>query len=381
MTRSIIKLCSILLFLAVSSNGWAVQSVSVSPSKQTISTASSTISITWTIKGTAPTASTAFSNNGFFIGPDGSTLGTTGFTETTSSCLVTDCTLAESVTIPASVISQALAKGWSYFNYQRTFEQPTGTSSAAVNLVLIGAAGTFNISRIGLRFNDYARVKVVSANRPLRVMADISYTGSGTFKAQWEIAEPPSTSGSPMFRNFRTVREQFSGTGRTTLLSPPLPTHHPGKYLVRLTVTDPTLVFTTPEIRYNVGDSTRRQYRRPPLALLKPISVIAPAPGANIQQKTEIQWRALNGAAKAYRVEVFALGEKPLPAPGQTIVSPNHRVMVTGIMVKSDIRKTELSSLVRSHLKAGHSYQWRVVAIDGKGEAIGVSATSLFHVD
>jgi hypothetical protein len=299
--------------------------------------------------------------------------------------LASPCAVHESITISSDIINQALAKGWSYITYSRTFTQTIGVTdhedTASSYLVILGRGGVFNISRIGLRFNDYARTKVIAANKPLKVMADISYTGAGPLQARWEIATPPSTSGSPFYRNLKTVRQNLLGGGHKILASPPLPTEVPGKYLVRLNISAPDLQFSTPVIRYNVSGKAKRERKKPVPQLTSNIKIYGPENGASLNKGSKLEWQALNDRTVAYRLEIFAHGKQPLPHPGQITHSKNYRELVTGIIVKSSMNKTKLSAAVRSYLSTGKTYEWRVVALDEDGKQVGVSPVNLFNIE
>jgi hypothetical protein len=148
---------------------------------------------------------------------------------------------AEGVSIPAAVLAEAIAGGVNRLFYRRTFTDGSGSSltiSLPVNITGAGAAG-FAVNYIGLRFDDDSVRRLAAPRSPLRARAVIRFSGTGQLRAVWEVADPSSASGSPVFRPLRVVRRPLFGGRAVTVESPPLPTDRKGLHLVRLRVLEP----------------------------------------------------------------------------------------------------------------------------------------------
>jgi len=94
--------------------------------------------------------------------------------------------------------------------------------------------------------------KVFNKGDKPKVKAELSYTGSGILRGVWEIAEPSSTSGTPIFHPLTHERKFLGQIGQVTVYSPQLPSNMTGLYMVRFRITDPATAFTSPIIRYFV---------------------------------------------------------------------------------------------------------------------------------
>lgn len=288
--------------------------------------------------------------------------------------------LTETVVVPSAVIHRAHKNGVTSFVYERSFVSTEGggaSLSASTNLRITSAGGVgFFVTRVALKFDDGAPLKVVDQGDSVSVQAEVSFNGTGLIRGVWEVADPATTAGTPVFRPLRTVRQYLIAGDAKTLVSPGLPTHRTGLYLVRLRLTELELGFTLPEIRYFV--SGRRPAAVPPPAH---IGLVKPAPSALLKPRQLFQWSAVKGS-QAYQLEIYADAgpaiENSLPdlRGGSELAKPRvpaGQRPVTGLVVSGKKTKTGLSPVSRRHLQPKQRYVWRVLAIDGQGAVIGES--------
>ncbi len=333
-----------------------VTNVTTSPSEKNVPLGRSvSVPIVWSMNESVPLPVT--STSGEFRPAVGSPvlLGTVSKTlsrQVSSPGLIT---FSETVQVPRNVIFRARKMGYSSLVYQRTFTDGI-PDTGGIRLVITGSGGAgFSINRISLRFDDDSPVRLISHGDKLQAFADITFSGSGLIKAKWEIADPSSTSGTPVYRTLRIVRQQLNASRSITLPSPELFTDRIGIHLVRLRITDPETSFETPVIRYFVSKK-KPGTPKPPA----PMKLLAPKPGAQLTLKTSFSWQSMAGA-RAYQIELYDKQGTPSGQP------------VTGMLVPSKQQETPLSLMVLQHLKPGMIYLWRMVAIGENGAIIGKS--------
>ncbi|HEY8553716.1 MAG TPA: hypothetical protein VIL43_04140 [Burkholderiales bacterium] len=219
---------------------------------------------------------------------------------------------------------------------------------------------------------------MLALNEPLGAFAEVTFTGTGLLQAQWEIAGPASTAGTPVFRVLSQVRQYLASGDTVTFRSPPLPTNAAGLHFVRLRITDPAPGFQPPEVRYFVLES-RAGRDLPGRAL----ALGSPPPRALLVPDSVFSWEPIRGA-RAYQLEIYDTGEpgnlglpdldnaSGEPRPGE-IAQALSRPAVTGVYVTGRETRTALAPNVRAHLLPGRRYFWRVLAIGDEGAVIGVS--------
>ena len=297
---------------------------------------------------------------------------------------VTRLVFRETVTVPPEAIEAAVQKGQTRLFYRRTFnfQNSSAPATAGVELRIGGgaASGALNIARVSLHFPDDSRDKILAENARSYVLADISFSGAGALEAFWEIADPGSTQGEPLFHTLRYVRRQLIGNDQQiTLRSPDLPTLADGLYLLRLRINRPAQRdFVPPVIRYFVNPALRQR------AEPRPIAVRTPVNGAVYGAQTRFEWAPLNGA-QLYQIEFYPRTEPKLsdqiPAIGQPDYEAHEdaaeegadRYPISGVMVTGSTTRASLSRLSLSHLPAGATYEWRVAAYGSDGQLIGAS--------
>ncbi len=378
-----------------------VTSVSGTTATSTVSIgASSPVTVAWTVSDTSSQSNgsgsvTIQSTFGTFVHPTtGAVYGTTpGLLSKTSStfCIracprlpcfcdaTTTAVFVDSIIVPRDIAVRALKDGLSTLGYRRTFT-PAGSSSTGTVLLSLGSpsSSSFGISGEILSFDNGSSVRILPKNNAIQARAELGYNGTGLLQAVWEIAEPATTSGTPIYRPLLQVSEYLMLGDTKTLKSPPLPSGTLGLHLVRLRVIDPIVPFTTPAIRYFVAEG-RVGKELPP----DPVGVTSPVPFALYAPDTLFAWESHKGT-KAYQLEVYRTDRNPateLPDLGggdrapkpSDVAAALHQAPVTGMLVPSNQNSTTLSANARQRLVPGRAYLWRVLAISEDGTVIGQS--------
>lgn len=373
-----------------------ISSVTPSPSQRNVALASSTsFTATWNVvrnnlPSTFPPGATVTSVQGKFTNIDNTvTYGVVPATLSQTRPLVgpsTTFVFTERVRVPAEVAYRAYKSGAMAVYYNRAFSDDGFTSSSFIGVVKLNITGSsaagFSLSRLSLRFDDDTALRVVDKGAKLRAYADVTYTGTGLLQGAWEIAEPPTTLGKPIYQTLQLVRRMLVGSGQERIYAPPLPTGTRGFYLLRLRVTKPQLpvpVAELPFIRYVVSHQAVHWH---PAQVL---TVTAPAPGAVLGKDTGFAWQEVAGA-RAYQVELYAKGPfsviDTLPDLGSVADTKQWRpsgAPVAGVLVPGDRTSAGLSALGDAHLKSGYVYRWRVLAIGKDGGLLAVSPWREVH--
>ena len=261
--------------------------------------------------------------------------------------------LRESFTVPAAALARALQNGTTRLFYRRVFSDGSGATATIllpVNITGAGAAG-FAVNYIGLRFDDDNVRRLVEPGATLRARAEVRFSGNGQLQGIWEIADPSSTHGTPIFWPLRQVRQALFGGRAERIESPPLPTGRSGLYLLRLRVTEPATE-EIPVLHYYVSRDAE--------PALQPVRLLAPPPGTRATAKTLFRWRPLVGT-HAYRVEIHAISDAEDAPPR------------TGLLVDGETTATTLGAPAWRHIAEGQRYRWRVIAIGAQGKRIGAS--------
>lgn len=297
-----------------------------------------------------------------------------------TSAAATTAIFRETLTIPPEITDAALAVGLRIVVVREFRDQETLVPVIGAANIAIGGGNTaqLNVSRIELRFPDNTADKIMASGTRSHVMATIHYSGTGRFQAVWEIAEPSSTGGVPMFRLLSTVyRNLVSGSRTLTLRSPELPSRTQGTYLLRLRVVAPDTNAMT-QIRYAVS----RTLQAPPEVVQ--LVAYAPAPGAVYASDTRFRWSPTEHAA-VYQIEFFTRDATSiadsLPELDGDQNNDRHASAASdlpdptaGIMITAISTQASLSQLTLSQLAPGRTYDWRVTAYDDQGRMVGTSA-------
>ena len=290
--------------------------------------------------------------------------------------------IIENLQIPASITYQARQLGFNLVYFQRAFNDQSLSSGPFTGQTIFNitgsSAGGFAIEYISVRFDDNTPNRLLERNTKLGVYAKITYTGVGLLEGVWEIAEPTSTLGNPVYRTLLLVRQQQSGGGQTTLQGPALPTLQRGFHLVRFRITEPGVEFNPPTIRYYVYDRGQK-----PAGLSHSIPIASPDAETAVGQNTLFRWQKVDGA-HALQLEIYLNQEDPqlalLPNLGDQSVKTLRAdaQLVSGFLLKGDQIETRMTPVALRHLKPGQWYFWRIIALDPAGNVIALSQPRRF---
>lgn len=377
--------CLLLMFLNLLSAPvvWAAISGTAQPASITIPLAQSTsMTVTWVVTTNPPPVPpfTISSSSGQFTAPGWTYPINTAISGVYSGPVgagPVTVIITEVVSVPQDLALLAIKAGFSSISYSRTFSDGTSTGSIAANVQIGGSgAAQFGISRMALEFDDGAVVRVVPLKSRFSATANVSYNGSGMFTGYWEVADPGSTSGTPIFLQTQSVFKGLGGGERVKFSSQNLPTDIEGLYIVRLRVSAPQPAFEPPVLYYYVGEPKPGT----PFAFM-PITVMNPPSQAYIDSTTQFSWRPVTGA-RAYKIEIFAnpeanINNLPDLGGGTTEVDPQlatralSRPPMAGMMVAGSQTQTTLSASTRAKLQHQRSYFWRIQAIGADGTTVG----------
>lgn len=359
----------------------AILSITASPTAANVPLGGSvSVAITWSV--TTNLGPSVSSPNGTFRTAGGVVLGTVSNPLNRSAIppgagVAITVPVTEVVLIPTDVIYRAFKLGLTSFLYSRDFADSSGFSgtpqSVTMNITSSAVTG-FSLTGMSLMFDNGAVVRLLGQKEKLYAQADVNFTGNGLLQGVWEVADPASTAGEPIFRPLTSVRQYLVGSDKQTLRSPDLPTDSSGFYLVRLRITDPVPGFDQPVLRYFVSSGKPGE-----VLPIMPIGLVTPAHQTLLAPDTVFAWEAMRGA-RAYQIELYAramtpadklpsLGDDASTAPPALPSTPP----VTGMLVVGTQTQASLSATARSHLQPGKIYLWRVLAIGGDGSIVGES--------
>src|SRR3990172_1709801 len=177
---------------------------------------SSSVTVAWSTNSSFGTATSITSTSGTFrspcpVGAGVVTFGTVSTTLSKSGPIPTFTTTIfnESVLVPADIVDRARRLGLSQIGYQRVFSftpQPNEVGCLPLNITS-SAAANLGISGEVLSFDNGSSVRILPRNNAIHAQAELGYNGTGLLQAVWEIAEPATSSGSPVYRPLLQVRE------------------------------------------------------------------------------------------------------------------------------------------------------------------------------
>lgn len=379
------KLFFILMLLVFATESLAViNSVSVKSNKTNLVIGSAnTITVTWRVSTGDGTVSAQSTVSAFTIG--GTTLSSpnTPLTNGVSNGAgAPTFTFTETISVPQSVVFQAQQMGSGSIQYRRSFtDNDQGAGTGILNLALAGSssasggstilgntsAATLDVNRNSMRFSDRSLIKVTQTGETVSAEAEINYTGTGLFKAVWEIARPETTRGTPIFSTIKRVSQFLSSRNTTTFKIKNLPTDALGFYILRFRILSPAISISQPSIRYVVQTESLQNKTIEP-GTLKPLS---PAEFSLLSATTEFSWDAVPGA-KAYQLEFYA-NKIPDVTSLQLKQGMNAKAgPVTGILIPAKKTRVNLKQATQNYLRKGKVYHWHVIAI-GDGGIIAVS--------
>ncbi len=385
-----------------------VTSVSVSPNRLNVDSSGQSFNLTWTI---TLNRNNALSSQGEFRVP-----GSDGATDTINTPLNITApltatpqavTVPETLTINATQLQFWQRLGIRQLQYIRTFEDTIG-NRATGNVDIIIADGEnggtptlptagpapqlqgldqhrhqqpgFQIHRIELRFTDLKNINFVDSGDKLQAQMEVTYSGNGMLRGQWQIADPSSTVGEPRFYTLTLVNQQLSSVQRSEIVSPRLPTTVEGRYYLRFCVTgignlvlptEGSVECPTEILSSIVGYQVFPQKQS--IALIKNLS---PA-GEKVNANTLFRWpEVLNVAVN--QLQILQAPHSPALSSGalNALDEPN---FITGMLLPGNISEVVLSPYVIEKLDPDQGYYWRISSYDTNGRLLARSDPIWFY--
>ncbi len=360
----------------------ALQAVKVQPAqRQLLATQNNNFGVAWQISASAGYTGGVSSAAAQVINPaTGAVLATIGGPLSRSGS--GPYLLSEFLDIPESSVQAWTRSGLQRLLLVRIFTGGT-TVRGQMTLTLASSAlrapreasdGELLVQRLSLSFLDNQRIKLVQPGTDLKAKVLLAYSGNGLLEGRWQVAEPGSTEGRPVYRTLTLVRSYLGNTQQAQLNSPVLPTEKAGKYRVRFRVSnrdqvpadDLVLDNSCPIPELTVETVYEVLGGEDPTAQV----VISSGPqSGTVNAATEFHWQALP-AAVVYQLQLFASSNEQAESDAMLGDSPR---FVAGMLLPANTAKTQLSVLMRSKMEAGQYYLWRVTAHDQSGALIGRS--------
>ena len=291
--------------------------------------------------------------------------------------------LREELALPAATVQGWYDRGLRRLILQREFVGGSSRLRGQITLNLASSGlrasrenqdGELLVQRLSLSFSDNQRIKVVPPGENVLAKVLLAYSGNGLLEGRWQVAEPGSTEGKPVYRTLLLVRSYLRDAQQSTLNSPPLPTDKAGKYRVRFCVTNHELVppdallldagcpldTLTVETVYEVLGAEQPERR--------PLMISEPREG-EVTDASLFNWQPVAGAV-VYQLQLFVADG---PGGEDSAVLGESPSFVAGMLLPASVNRSTLSPLLRSKLQAGQYYLWRVTAHDQAGSMIGRS--------
>jgi hypothetical protein len=345
-----------------------------------INTETASVSVKWQITlepSPRAIAQSVSSEAGQLLAPDGSVLQSVGTflgREGTGSF-----SLSETLPLSPAVIRNWIQNGYQQVVYQRRFTTAEGRPMTARAVLLPRGSSLLDsrnpsaaliIRDLELRFREsLAPVEVVEPRERLQAELRISHSGNGILEGEWQLAEPASTSGKPIYRPLVRIRQALTGQQLSVLLSPQLPTRTSGKYLLRFCALDGATPDGIPREELCTSPRTTAvtayQVLAGPAVSVKPIRILAPRTEA-VNTGTRFEWAPVEGAV-VYQMQVFSL------PPDQGTPT-----FVAGMLLPMGQSDMTLTPVMTRHLVNGQRYRWRLNALDQQGRTTARSDESSF---
>ncbi len=299
--------------------------------------------------------------------------------------------LRETRPIPADLVRTWINRGITRVVYERSFNDPATGSSTSASVVLSlsssslralrdGAPSELVVASLRLEFDSGNNAAIVNLDDDLRATLTVQYTGTGILRGRWQIAEPESSEGIPLYRTLEIVNRNLVSNQRSTLRSPKLPVGRGGRYLLRFCVTNQVSDLPSGDAQCPnaalVADGIYNVQGAEHLAVA-PIMGISPN-RQNAGAGTPFSWRSLAGT-KVYQLQVFSLAPADASLPASRVESDGVEPrFITGMLLNGETTAAPLSELAQSKLVPGQRYLWRITAHDESGRLIGQSAEASF---
>jgi len=352
----------VLATIALSARADIVQVRGTAMPSQIASAQDTNLTVQWQVFADSSPFS-AISSQGQFIDPVTNTVLTTQPT-TVSGTGNSPLLLSESLLLAARQIQIWQEQGLSRIVYKRVFNDPTGGGanvSGGVTISLRNANSALSreltpelvIQRMSLHFNELQSYAVVETGSVLNATLTIEYRGQGRLNGRWLWAYDDGSDTELQFRTLQVVQQNLSNSQRYQLVSPALNTRTTGSYRVRFCLATATLddcAQPQVEATYQVMDGA--------VSSVSLLPNVTPRRGA-VNAQSRFQWPQVKGGV-VYQLQLFQ-------QQGSTAE------FVTGMWLPKGSTGAVLSPLVRSKLKTGASYLWRITVFDENGNPLARS--------
>ncbi len=254
--------------------------------------------------------------------------------------------VAETVTVPASVVQQAADVGANDLQYRRGFSYNGAnvvTTTVSLN-TLQKALGSLRVRKLRLFFdNRRPEITVKRFATGLRATAAITYEGSGQLMAYWEVdGRVIAHENMNLIYGKRSIELQSPQV-------PALPTFSQGTHRVRLVITSPSMDIDLPVAIYYV--ETAKAAEVVPIAKIQP-----PCGSHRPYAAVAFSWGAVK-SAELYIVD-FLKQKDDQPFFSAQVKQPAYNLPAV---------------LLKKYFKPGTAYVWRVRALDSQGAVTGES--------
>lgn len=357
---------------------------------QLVGTAGNVVTITWRVSTTADHASGVMSGGSAIVDPaSGAILQQSDVPLNASGA--GPFALREVLSLDPRTVRSWTEQGIKRVVVQRMFFDRLTNSFATASVALVlsssrleaarqsAAPAELAIASLRLELDAGNNTAVVAAGESLRALLTVQHAGSGMLSGRWQIAEPESSDGVPLFRTVALVNTRLQATQESTLRSPVLPTRRGGRYLVRFCVTSSVRTEASTDAQCPDADLIATAIYHVQVVGGTSVAVVrglSPDRQA-IGDDDRFSWEPVP-LAVAYQLQIFELApaaEEPGVSAAGDLAAP---AFVTGMLLDAETSDTPLSALVRSKLRPGQRYLWRVTAHDEAGRMVGSSTEASF---
>ncbi|MFL0804837.1 MAG: hypothetical protein K6L81_14065 [Agarilytica sp.] len=271
--------------------------------------------------------------------------------------------------------------------YHRTFEDTEGisrTGTVQINLVdgatnpvpapatplqglkqLRGNSNELSVHRLELKFSDLNIINFVDSDDELKAQLEISYSGNGLLRGQWQISDPASSDGEPRFYTLSLVNQQLFEVQRSEIISPPLPTTVAGRYYLRFCVTGigeatlaPQGATACPSEIISTAVGYQVFPKKDGIPQLKGLS----PKGETVTVKTVFTWPNVSRASVT-QLQILAAPHITQQSIKNIAVNKDKHTapeFITGMLLPANVTETKLSNYITDQLVDGHKYYWRI---------------------
>jgi hypothetical protein len=221
--------------------------------------------------------------------------------------------------------------------------------------------GTLESTYLQLSFQQGYLTQRFQKGDKHQAIVKISTKGTGQMYVGWEIVQPPFSSQiDPVFVPINRVQNMLAGHKKTDFLSPILPSHQVGKYLLRVNVTTPKNGKQSAVLRYYVTQNQTGQQ----------IQLLSPATGMTVDKNTVFKWQ-VSSSANQSSLQIF---ENKRQRSHCNI--KQSQTYLTAIATRG-IGTSKITPIAAHKLQQGQHYCWRVQDYE-KGRLVASSEARSF---